>query len=92
VNYVNSIALCGYTDWRRPTVGELQSLVDYSRALPGPAIQTVWFPNSTGQWPLTSDANVWDVSFAWVVGFEDGGVGHLRRHVTSTLRLVRAVP
>jgi len=39
VAYVNSIALCGHTDWRLPAVDELQSIVDYSVAHPGPVLR-----------------------------------------------------
>ncbi|RMX01778.1 DUF1566 domain-containing protein [Allofranklinella schreckenbergeri] len=45
LRHVNGIQLCGFNDWRLPTVYELQSLVDYSK--PGrslPAINTDWFP------------------------------------------------
>lgn len=41
---VNAEGLCGYRDWRVPTVRELQSIVDYGR-LP-PAIDPDFFPNT----------------------------------------------
>ena len=40
-----SPALCGYTDWRIPTLEELQSIVDYSVANKDiPAIDATYFP------------------------------------------------
>lgn len=56
VNYVNSIALCGLSDWRLPSAHELFSIVDLGRYWPNPAIDTEWFVNfppgssGTGEW------------------------------------------
>ena len=46
VNAVNKLNLCGFSDWRMPTVDELQTLADYSKPWPGPAIDMNWFPNT----------------------------------------------
>ena len=46
VNAVNALNLCGFSDWRMPTVDELQTLADYSKPWPGPAIDMNWFPNT----------------------------------------------
>lgn len=68
---VNATALCGHTDWRLPTVNELQSLVDYGVDIPGPTIDANWFPNTIVQpgayWTATRQAgagcSVWNISF-----------------------------
>uniref|UniRef100_UPI004055A790 Lcl C-terminal domain-containing protein n=1 Tax=Candidatus Electronema sp. TaxID=2698783 RepID=UPI004055A790 len=44
VNRVKDENLCGFNDWRMPTVKELGSLVNYGRS--GPAIDTDYFPNT----------------------------------------------
>jgi len=71
---VNQAGLCGYSDWRLPTVAELGSIVDFSVAYPGPAIDTGFFPNTVGPstngqeyWSSTPDAG--NTTFAWNVNF-----------------------
>lgn len=41
---VNATSLCGYSDWRVPTIREQQSIVDYGAE--SPAIDRDWFPNT----------------------------------------------
>ena len=56
--------------WRLPTRIELQSIVDYSKAHPGPAIDTVVFPNAPNDvfWCTSPTAT----GFGWAVDFESG--------------------
>lgn len=72
---VNATRLCGYTDWRMPTLKELESLVDYGQNAPSPpasAIDFTYFPN-------TSTSDFWSASAladysggAWGIYFGDG--------------------
>ena len=90
-NYVNSVALCGYTDWRLPTVDELQGIVDYGVAYPGPTIHTVWFPNTSSNWYWTSSPYVGLAFNAWYVYFDVGYVFNGGRGGPyGAVRLVRA--
>jgi hypothetical protein len=84
VNAVNSTNLCGHNDWRLPTAEELQSIVDYSVASPGPAVDTTWFPNTQGQnfWtaspgsgpaPCYGSCNAVVMNFSTGYVFLDGG-------------------
>ena len=50
---VNASALCGFTDWRVPSVLELATLAHYGQTTDGPSIHTSWFPNTL------SDVGYW---------------------------------
>jgi hypothetical protein len=86
---VNAAGLCGYTNWRLPTADELQTLVDYSVAYPGPTIDGTWFPNTQqyAYWSATGYAG--SSSFAWGVGFGSGVVSGNGRLSSYHVRLVR---
>lgn len=90
---VNALALCGYTDWRLPTKQELQELVDYSVAAPGPTIDTAWFSNTAANlldWRYwTSSGYVLDALQAWKVGFSIGDSISGERAYDGHVRLVR---
>ncbi len=87
---VNAEGLCGYKDWRLPTVNELQSIVDYGRMTP--AIDPVYFVNTIAQptWTSMARADNPDKE-AWYVKFNDGGVDRgPRSNDKYAVRLVRA--
>lgn len=88
---VNAAALCGYTDWRLPTVDELQSIVDYSKPYPGLTINANWFPNTQASAYWSSSPDVSNSSVAWGVRFDSGVViGYGYRDFSVAVRLVRA--
>lgn len=91
VTYVNSIALCGFTNWRVPEIQELHSIVDYGRR--GPSQDTEWFPNAASNYYWSSTQSV--VSSAaqnWVVDFDDGRQYRYARTSSLRVRLVRHQP
>lgn len=90
-NYVNSIALCGYTDWRLPTADELETLVDYSLIRTRPTINRSWFPNTSGDLYWTS-TNVNEDTGSWAVDFFEGFMINRARDNKFPVRLVRAAP
>ncbi len=87
---VNATSLCGATDWRLPTGRELQSLVNYGIATPGPTIDATWFPNTQGRAFWSSSPYVGSARYAWYVGFVNGIVDFNFRSSTYYVRLVRA--
>ncbi len=91
-NYVNSIALCGYADWRLPTPEELHSIVDYGNNM---FINTDWFPNIPQDYLKrefwTSTAEVGINGFGIYVRFSDvlATIGGSVRNIPGHVRLVR---
>jgi Protein of unknown function (DUF1566) len=62
-----SLDFAGFTDWRLPTLIELESIVNYAAS---PAIDSAFFPStpdlSAGFWsssPDVASTNVWDIFF-----------------------------
>jgi hypothetical protein len=69
-DYCTTLDLGGSTSWRLPTIEELVSILDIGRY--SPAIDTVYTnTNSSSYWSSTTYAP--DVSYAWFVGFSNGG-------------------
>ena len=85
---VNAAKLCGYTDWRLPAKDELQGIVDYSVASPGPTIDGTWFPNTQQYAYWTGTGYAGDSSYAWFVHFLNGYVDYGRTNYFH-VRLVR---
>lgn len=87
--WVNASRLCGFTDWRLPDRWELQGIVDYGIAYPGPTIDATWFPNTLA-WPdyWTSSPYVGYADYAWYVYFSLGNVNFDNLNLLH-VRLVR---
>jgi hypothetical protein len=94
VAYVNSIALCGFSDWRLPEIEELLSLVDYGATLPL-TIDRDWFPNVSGHYFFlyywSSTPNVGVSGAVWTINFGLGYVSYDLSFSTARhrVRLVR---
>lgn len=84
---VNTAALCGFTDWRLPSIRELQTLVHYGAA--SPAIDPTYFPNTpaSGFWSASSYGP--PPAGAWFVFFDDGSVYATVTAYGDRVRLVR---
>ena len=94
VNFVKASSLCGFTDWRLPTVDELQGIsLGQKKAADAPSIDTTWFPNTqlglfNAYWSSTPQINDSrnGFFFEFRTGFSDGAV---LRSATISIRLVR---
>jgi hypothetical protein len=89
VNLVNNMALCGYGDWRLPTVEELQGIVNFGLVGGGPKITTSRFPNTMAADYWAGGSYSGNASQAWVVGFATGYRYRAERSSPHHVRLVR---
>jgi hypothetical protein len=82
----NNEALCGFSDWRVPTLMELDSIVDAGRITP--SIDSNYFPNTQSRryWSSSPDAD-WR-GYAWYVYFDNGYGSNYYRSTSSFVRLV----
>jgi hypothetical protein len=79
VSDVNTAGLCGYTNWRMPTVEELQSIVDMGRV--NPAIDPTYFLSKTdwSEYFSSQSTSYFDPEYeigsiyVWSVFFYGGG-------------------
>lgn len=97
VQDVNAVGLCGHVDWRMPTLKELHSIADLGAVpVPGPAIDSVWFPNTLALYYWSSTP--YGLSSAWYVNFDGGDPGQAGttsgayKGSAYPVRLVRAGP
>jgi len=90
---VNAIApaLCGYSDWRLPSLRELQSLVDFSVPATGgaPTIDANYFSNTDASGYYTTASNYWSPTASWVLTFSSGKFGNNLKSASNHVRLVR---
>jgi len=95
---VNTAELCGYDDWRMPTVSELNSIM-HRGATGDVAVDPEFFPNTTadsywtGQSRATDTANsAWAITFS-VPEFSNFAIRTLSKEFsTNHVRLVREIP
>jgi len=91
----------GHTDWRVPNIVELQTLVNYDIAYPGPTTYSEFNNKCFGACTVTtcsctSADYYWssstyqsDTSYTWLVGFLDGYTGDLHKTNGVAVRAVR---
>jgi hypothetical protein len=87
VNWLNQNALCGFSDWRMPSVAELSSITMLANVIP--AVDTAYFPDVEEPRFFTNQSLARDPSRAWYVYFSDGSVSFTNKGDASHVRLVR---
>lgn len=87
VTWMNEQGLCGFNDWRMPTVSELMSIAVYSKVIP--ALDVNYFPNALQPRFFSSQTLAGDPNMAWYVYFSDASVSSTNKSDRSYLRLVR---
>jgi len=87
-NYCSGLTLGGYSDWRVPTVKELLSIVDHTKAHPAPTIDEVVFPNTPPVtfWTSSPSSNTYQALYVY---FATGGTEDRNVTSTSNVRCVR---
>lgn len=87
VDAVNTAGLCGFSDWRLPTVAELKPLTSINKG--GATIDVQQFPNTAPAGYWTASAYPHRKNYAWYVYF--AGAGDSFGDATSASYAVRLV-
>ncbi len=84
----NDVSTGGYSDWRWPTIVELQGIVVDGAF--NPSIDTTAFVNTTYYYYWSSTSLTANTSFAWRVNFGYGDMNYYYKTSTYNVRCVRA--
>jgi chitodextrinase len=85
--YCTNLTTGSHTDWRLPSIGELQSIVNYGTY--SPAINSTYFPGTNSSYYWSSTTYAGSTSSAWDVGFTNGYVNDYSKTYYRSVRCVR---
>jgi hypothetical protein len=89
IDDLNNAWFGGSSDWRLPTIKELDSIVDLSIPYPGPCINTTYFPNTQADWYWSSNTLTSYIKYAWGVYFYGGNTYYGNKYSRCYVRAVR---
>lgn len=81
VNVCGSLSSGGHTDWRMPTLKELESIINYEKKYPARSIDSLVFPNAKSCY-WSSDTFSGETTYAWYVNLDYYG---LLRNMSKSL-------
>ncbi len=92
INGSNTESLCGFNNWKVPTINELYSIANLDSKNPAnnPAIDTNYFPNTTSLYYWSSSPYATFSSNAWQLHFDYGDDYLDDRDGSGRVRLVRS--
>ena len=86
--YCENLSLGGFTDWKLPSISELQTIVDDGKYYP--SVNSI-FKNISSGYYWSSTANAYYSDYAWVVYFHNGGyTSYYYKYYSGYVRCVRA--
>ena len=89
VQAMNTQKLCGYSDWRLPTMEELELLVEYNDDPKQATINQTYFPQAIPSWYWTASEHQKREGYAWYVLFRNGVALNDLKERPKHIRLVR---
>jgi len=85
---INDFGLCGFTDWKLPTIEQLRSIHNY-RDITLPINGTEFFPNNVSGDYISATPSADGAKTAWCISSDTGRVGLCKKNTPSYVRMVR---